>query len=64
MAQGTAAVLGRIALRRVPACAVPPAGREPLRSPGAGAPRPAPPPDDLDRESSSLEAVLAYLAAG
>lgn len=62
MAQATRAVLGRIALRRFPACAVPAAARaEPTRTP-APTRRPPAPADALDASQAALQAVLAYLA--
>ncbi len=62
MAQATTAVLGRIALRRVPACAVPAAARaESARAPGAAG-RPHAPADAPEEPQPALQAVLAYLA--
>jgi hypothetical protein len=63
MAQGTTAVLGRIALRRVPACALPASGHAVRAAVQGGASRPATAAQDLDPARTALEAVLAYLAA-
>lgn len=63
MAQGITAVLGRIALRRVPACAVPsPRARAPAAAGPAGAGRLGAPAGEGDLAGSVLQAVLAYLS--
>ena len=63
MARGTTAVLGRIALRRVPACALPAPGHASPDKVQDGASRPATAGQDADPARTALEAVLAYLAA-
>lgn len=62
MAHGNTAVLGRIALRRVPACALPSSVRAAPALVMDATSRPAATAEGADPARAVLQAVMAYLA--